>query len=30
MEEEGCKETEAEGHLEQPLCIDTPLRTNRE
>lgn len=30
MEEEGCKETEAEEHSEQALRIDTPLRTKRE
>lgn len=30
MEEEGCKETEAEGHSEQVLCIDMPLRAKRE
>lgn len=30
MEEEGSKETEAEGHSEQAICIDRPLRTNTE
>lgn len=30
MEEEGCKQTAAEGHSEQALCIDTPPRTNTE
>lgn len=30
MKEEGCKEIETEGRSEQALCIDTPLRTNRE